>query len=435
MSTSSLDRDSFQDLLASAFTIQQSQMDGQSLSAMVEVGRLIKRGELELDEAMHLIVDGTRNLASATGVRIGLSSGVQVPSLGREEDDRGSGVFLSHLATTIAEHGVGAVSADLALDLVLKDIVEHARMATNASAAAIALLRGEGMVCRATTGKSAPELGAPLNPGSELSAGCMQNGEAQCFDDTETDSRVEAVACRRLGIRSFLIFPVLKRGKLVGLLEIFSPLPKAFGDRDIQTLQALSRQILINVDCALEFSTPPPEEEPRTVADSMVARFATFGVRSPAVRAARFRVPDSWTSLLLILVIALALLLGWMLGRVTWRAAAHPKGPPDSGSVSQKVEAPPMPLVTPKLDATAAQPEERPADPTLPPIQPKAKSPAGPSGGLIVYQDGKVIFRLKPSETVGPSSPKPGETIPDPSHAPGEPSAPGKAKAATTPTG
>jgi protein TonB len=43
---------------------------------------------------------------------------------------------------------------------------------------------------------------------------------------------------------------------------------------------------------------------------------------------------------------------------------------------------------------------------------------------LVVYQDGKVIFRLKPSEEVGPSSPKSGETIPDPSQAPGEPSAP-----------
>jgi protein TonB len=38
---------------------------------------------------------------------------------------------------------------------------------------------------------------------------------------------------------------------------------------------------------------------------------------------------------------------------------------------------------------------------------------------LVVYQDGKVIFRLKPSEDVGPYTPKSGETIPDPSQAPG----------------
>ncbi|MGA8270742.1 MAG: GAF domain-containing protein [Candidatus Sulfotelmatobacter sp.] len=443
MSTSAtLDRDSFQKLLASAFTIQQSQMDGESLSAMVEVGRLITRGELELDEAMHLIVDRTRNLANATEVDIGLSSGVEVPEEPvPEEDDRSSGVFLSHLATTLAEHGVGAVSADLALDLALKDIVERARMATNASAAAIALLRGEDMVCRATTGKSAPELGARLNPGPQLSADCMQNSNAQGCDDTESDSRVDVVACRRLGIRSFLIFPALQRGKLVGLLEIFSPLPKAFGDRDIQTLQALSRQILINVDCALEFSTPPPEEEPRTVDHSTVARFAAFGVRSPEVKTAQFRVWDSLTQLLFILVIALALLLGWMLGRVRWRAA-HTKGPPPTGSVSQKAEAPPTLLVTPKPDATAPQPEKSQADPSLPPIHPKTRSSDAPSGGLIVYQGGKVIFRLRPSDKMSPPSPKSGETIPYPSRTPGEPSTPdpalgrpGKANPATPPAG
>ncbi|MFZ3369035.1 MAG: GAF domain-containing protein, partial [Candidatus Sulfotelmatobacter sp.] len=87
-----------------------------------------------------------------------------------------------------------------------------------------------------------------MNERSELSGDYMQTSKAQCCDDTEADSRVDAVASRRLGIRSFLISPVLKQGKLVGLFEIFSPLPKAFGDRDIQTLQALSRQILINVD-------------------------------------------------------------------------------------------------------------------------------------------------------------------------------------------
>ncbi|MFZ0289095.1 MAG: GAF domain-containing protein [Candidatus Sulfotelmatobacter sp.] len=425
MSTSTLDRESFQKVLESAFAIQQSEMDGQSLSAIVEVGRLITRRELDVDEAIHLINDRARNVADATGVAIGLPSGVQVPSLGIEEDDRSSGAFLSYFASTLPEHGVGPVSADLALDLVLKDIVEQARLATGASGAAIALMRGEEMVCRATTGTSAPELGVRLNERSELSGDCMQISKAQCCDDTEADSRVDAVASRRLGIRSFLISPVLKQGKLIGLFEIFSPLPKAFGDRDIQTVQALSRQILINVDCALEFSSPPPEEEPRTAADSMDC-FAAFQVRPPEVKTAEFRFRDPWTPLLFLLVITLALLLGWMLGRVTWRGTADTKGPPVAGSVSQEAEAPRTPLVTAKPDAGPAQPTEaRQAEPSPPPpIHPKVRSPEAPSDSLIVYQDGKVIFRLKASDKVGPSSPKSGETIPDPSQAPGEPSAP-----------
>lgn len=47
-------------------------MDSQSLSAIVEVERLITRGELDVDGAMHLIVDSARNVANATGVAIGL---------------------------------------------------------------------------------------------------------------------------------------------------------------------------------------------------------------------------------------------------------------------------------------------------------------------------------------------------------------------------
>jgi hypothetical protein len=68
---STVDRESFQKLLASAFVVQQSQMDSQSLSAIVEVERLIMRGELDVDGAKHLLVDRTRSVANATGVAIG----------------------------------------------------------------------------------------------------------------------------------------------------------------------------------------------------------------------------------------------------------------------------------------------------------------------------------------------------------------------------
>ena len=53
-------------------------MDSQSLSTVVEVQRLITRGELDVDGALHLIVDCTRNVANATGVAIGLLKGNQL---------------------------------------------------------------------------------------------------------------------------------------------------------------------------------------------------------------------------------------------------------------------------------------------------------------------------------------------------------------------
>jgi len=78
MSYSSLDRESFQRLLANAFVVQEGEVDSQSLSAVVEVQRLIGKGELDVDGAMHLIVDCARNVANATGVAIGLLEGNQL---------------------------------------------------------------------------------------------------------------------------------------------------------------------------------------------------------------------------------------------------------------------------------------------------------------------------------------------------------------------
>jgi hypothetical protein len=70
-----LDRESFQQLLANAFAVQESRVDRQSLSAIVELQGLIAKGELDAAGAMHLIVDRARNVAQATGVAIGLLKG------------------------------------------------------------------------------------------------------------------------------------------------------------------------------------------------------------------------------------------------------------------------------------------------------------------------------------------------------------------------
>jgi hypothetical protein len=79
MSThSTIDPESFQKLLASAFVVQESGLDTQSLSALVELQQLIVTGELDLDGAVHLIAERARNVANATGIAIGLLKGDQL---------------------------------------------------------------------------------------------------------------------------------------------------------------------------------------------------------------------------------------------------------------------------------------------------------------------------------------------------------------------
>src|SRR5882672_8905600 len=147
------------------------------------------------------------------------------------------------LTSALVASGGGASSQDLALDLVLNQIVEQACLATGATGAAIALTRDGEMVCRATTGKNAPDLGVRLD-NAGFSAECLRVGTLQRCDDTETDPRVDSLACRLLGVRSILVVPLWYWGEFVGIFEIFSPRPNAFGERDEQTLQALAYRIV-----------------------------------------------------------------------------------------------------------------------------------------------------------------------------------------------
>jgi hypothetical protein len=75
---SSLDRETFQQLLANAYAVQESQIDRKSLCAVVEVQRLVATGELDVDGAIHHIVECARNVANATGVAIALLKGDQL---------------------------------------------------------------------------------------------------------------------------------------------------------------------------------------------------------------------------------------------------------------------------------------------------------------------------------------------------------------------
>jgi hypothetical protein len=74
-SQSTFDRETFQRLLASAFAVQESQIDRESLSAILDVQRSLASGKLDLGGAMHSVVESARTVANASGVAIGLLRG------------------------------------------------------------------------------------------------------------------------------------------------------------------------------------------------------------------------------------------------------------------------------------------------------------------------------------------------------------------------
>ena len=117
---------------------------------------------------------------------------------------------LSDLTRVLEQHVEAGFPPDLALDLVLNELVVRAADATHASAAALALVRGDEMVCRAATGLHAPDLGVPLNTRDGLSGACVRNRSSQICNDADSDPRVDPVASRQLGIQSTLIVPVFE---------------------------------------------------------------------------------------------------------------------------------------------------------------------------------------------------------------------------------
>src|SRR6476646_11088363 len=96
---------------------------------------------------------------------------------------------VAEIARQLAAHGGGAASLDLAFDLVFHEVVEEARDTTGATGAAIALLRDDEMVCRATTGDNAPDLGVRVET-SGLAGECVRTGVTQHSEETEVDPRV-----------------------------------------------------------------------------------------------------------------------------------------------------------------------------------------------------------------------------------------------------
>ncbi len=131
------------------------------------------------------------------------------------------------------------------LDAALQLLADRAQYITGASGAAIALRRSgmSDMLCRASTGSNAPELGALLSTEFGLSGESVRTRKALRCDDAERDARVNHDVCRQLGIASVVVMPVVNDDEVLGVFELFSGQAHAFGDRDLSAVQRLSEMV------------------------------------------------------------------------------------------------------------------------------------------------------------------------------------------------
>jgi hypothetical protein len=131
------------------------------------------------------------------------------------------------------------------LDAALQLLADRAQYITGSTGAAIALRRRgrNDMLCRATAGSNAPELGALLSTEFGLSGESVRTRQLLRCDDIERDGRVNREACRRLGIASVAVMPVVNDDEVLGVFELFSGKANAFGERDLTALKRLSELV------------------------------------------------------------------------------------------------------------------------------------------------------------------------------------------------
>jgi putative methionine-R-sulfoxide reductase with GAF domain len=143
-----------------------------------------------------------------------------------------------HSVGTSARHDINPGEMDLEPGISI--IAERAQALTGATGAAIALRRGNEIVCRARTGRTAPDIGVRLQTDIGLSAECVRTGEVLLCHDAEANSRVDQASCRHLGVRSVLVAPLRHFRQTLGVFEVLSSTPNAFDHEDVATMQFLS---------------------------------------------------------------------------------------------------------------------------------------------------------------------------------------------------
>jgi TonB family protein len=225
------------------------------------------------------------------------------------------------VSTSLAAQGIE--SSELALDLILHDIAERARQATGASGAAIALERDGAMVCRAAAGETAPDLGVRINSESGLTGACVREERAQWCPDTDADDRVDAEACRQLQVRSIVVVPLFARERVIGVFEIFSGQPRAFGERELRALQELAIWVTeaIKGGSVKAMQHGEVSAEAAAISNSIINRSQSARLPMLPESVARSAFDDHGIKVLRTVVLGLAVLLLVLLGyRWGWKA-------------------------------------------------------------------------------------------------------------------
>jgi protein TonB len=229
----------------------------------------------------------------------------------------------------------------------------------------------------------------------------------------------------------------MRHPQLAGVLEVFSPFPNAFSRSTQTLLEDFARECARIRDAAAHLKIRPPAEvialdgesadsEPLTNAGLSTASEYVVPTASAGDSLARadnslpgilgeHRPYEIWTLILGALVILAAAGVSFMIGsRVGWLRTSAPASTHQPAPVAAST-APPVSAVAPPAEE-AAKPADVSKPSSEPSSEPKSSEPkrrpvrflgesgdgksADSSDELVVYEKGKVVFRMKPPHAV-----------------------------------
>jgi hypothetical protein len=228
-------------------------------AAVLSLSRVLG-GSLRGQQTAHLIADAELDRLVRSLLYTVPNSVPQVAEADENQNEYGVGEnqiefpaaasFSSRHRMRPRHHGPVAVphtlinAGEIDLEPGISIIAEKAQALTGATGAAIALRRGNEIVCRARTGRTAPDIGVRL--------------QVLLCNDAESNPRVDWSTCRRMGVRSILVAPLRHFQRTLGVFEVLSSTPHAFDNNDVATMQFLSGMMVATISRLSSLQPAPP---------------------------------------------------------------------------------------------------------------------------------------------------------------------------------
>ncbi|HMM30638.1 MAG TPA: sensor domain-containing diguanylate cyclase [Clostridia bacterium] len=144
------------------------------------------------------------------------------------------------------------VQQGIDLGAIMNLVTARAQRITNASGASVELIEKSELVYSSVAGIAEKFLGLRLDVGNSLSGLCINARTPLISNDIEIDARVNKNACRKIGIKSMIVMPLICRDDVVGVLKVFSPEVNHFDENTVEVLRLISGAIAAAMSSAIK---------------------------------------------------------------------------------------------------------------------------------------------------------------------------------------